>query len=104
VEVGTVENFAPSYACSRSARSGAFLGACSTGVTGTWTAYGLGLGHSGVVLAPVSTQVQGTAVSIAALRDKATAQAMARTTALLPISDVVVFDGFAGIRSWSPPV
>lgn len=23
---------------------------------------------------------------------------------LLPISDVVVFDGLAGIRSWSPPV
>jgi hypothetical protein len=24
--------------------------------------------------------------------------------ALLPISDLVVFDGLAGIRSWSPPV
>lgn len=27
-----------------------------------------------------------------------------KATALLPISDVVVFDGAAGIRSWSPPV
>ena len=25
-------------------------------------------------------------------------------SALLPISDVVVFDGVAGIRAWSPPV
>jgi hypothetical protein len=25
-------------------------------------------------------------------------------SALLPISDVVVFDGVAGFRSWSPPV
>ena len=27
-----------------------------------------------------------------------------KATALLPISDVVVFDGAAGLRSWRPPV
>ena len=40
------------------------------------------------------------------MRDK-TAIAQARTSALLPISDVAVATGFvgnAGIRSWSPPV
>jgi hypothetical protein len=93
VEVGTVENIA--YTCSPFALSGAFSGAHSI-VAGPWTAY-----------------AQGTGLSIA-MRDKAivsTTQvvvlASARTTALLPISDVVAVkadNGFAGIRSWSPPV
>jgi len=50
-------------------------------LAGTWTAYDLGRSRTSV--APM-TAVKG--------------------SALLPISDVVVFDGVAGIRSWSPPV
>ena len=81
------------YTCSPFALSGAFSGAHSI-VAGPWTAY-----------------AQGTGLSIA-MRDKAIVTstqvlASARTTALLPISDVVavkVDNGFAGIRSWSPPV
>lgn len=68
------------------------------GLTGTWTAYGV----EGVrVTAPLAAAVQGTGVSIA-MRNRTAVTAKA--TALLPISDVVVFDGLAGIRSWSPPV
>jgi hypothetical protein len=37
------------------------------------------------------------------MREK-TVITQASTSALLPISDVVVFDGLAGSRSWSPPV
>jgi hypothetical protein len=56
----------------------------------------------GALLAGTWTSGQGTSVSVAArMRTVApTTQAIA----LLPISDVVVFDGFAGSRSWSPPV
>jgi hypothetical protein len=46
-------------------------------------------------VAPVYQAIKGTTVSAIAAR---------KASALLPISDVVVFDGFAGIRSWSPPV
>jgi hypothetical protein len=52
------------------------------------------------VTAPFAAAVQGTGLPIA-MRDRTAATSK---TALLPISDVVVFDGFAGIRSWSPPV
>jgi hypothetical protein len=103
VEVDTVEIFETSYACSPTTLSGSFTGARSTG---TWTA--IGLGHEGGtrVLAPVFRVVQGTGLSIAE-RDrtatpKTTGQVMA--TALLPISVAVDNDGYAGIRSWSPPV
>lgn len=41
--------------------------------------------------------IKGTTVS-------AIAPTTSKANALLPISDVVVFDGLAGIRSWSPPV
>ena len=54
---------------------------------------GLGAVHA----TPVYVAVKGTTVS-------AIATSARKATALLPISDVVVFDGFAGIRSWSPPV
>ena len=47
--------------------------------------------------APVYVAAKGTTVS-------ATATTSTKANALLPISDVVVFDGLAGIRSWSPPV
>ena len=47
--------------------------------------------------APVYVAAKGTTVS-------ATATTSSKANALLPISDVVVFDGLAGIRSWSPPV
>jgi hypothetical protein len=46
---------------------------------------------------PGYVAVQGTGVS-------AVAPIAAQATALLPISDVVVFDGAAGIRTWDPPV
>ncbi len=48
--------------------------------------------------APHGVALQGTGLSAAA---STTAY---KATALLPISDVVVFDGFAGCRFWSPPV
>ena len=70
--------------CSPFALSGAFSGAHSI-VAGPRTAYAKGTGLS------------------TAMREK-TVITQARTSALLPISDVVVFDGLAGIRSWSPPV
>ena len=54
---------------------------------------GLGAAHA----APVSVAFKGTTVS-------AIATTTSKANALLPISDVVVFDGLAGIRSWSPPV
>jgi hypothetical protein len=41
--------------------------------------------------------IKGTTVS-------AIAPTTSKANALLPISDAVVFDGLAGIRSWSPPV
>ena len=55
---------------------------------------------SGLVVCttPRDAQPQGTRVSAAAPTTSY------KATALLPISDVVVFDGFAGCRSWSPPV
>jgi hypothetical protein len=52
------------------------------------------------VTAPLAAAVEGTSVSIA-MRDRT---AVPTATALLPISDVVVFSGFAGSRTWSPPV
>jgi hypothetical protein len=96
MEVSTVENIKPTYVCSPSVLFA---------VTGT--AYGHGRTSGVINLAPFSLTTQGTGVSIAAMRDKAAAPATARTTALLPISDVVDTKGFvglAGIRSWSPPV
>ena len=75
----------------------------------TWTAYGL---EAARVTAPASAAVQGTSVSVASLAMRETAPATApiaqsKATALLPISDVAVVNGFgglAGIRTWSPPV
>jgi hypothetical protein len=55
-------------------------------------------GLGAVKTAPHGVALQGTGLSAAA---SATAY---KATALLPISDVVVFDGFAGCRFWSPPV
>jgi len=94
VEVGTVENI-ETYTCSPFALSGAFSGAHSI-VAGPWTAYAQGTG--------LSTAMREKAIVSAT---QAVVLASARTTALLPISDVVVTTGFvgnAGIRSWSPPV
>jgi hypothetical protein len=59
----------------------------------TSTARGFGAAHT----APVYVAVKGTTVP-------AIATTSSKANALLPISDVVVFDGLAGIRSWSPPV
>lgn len=51
-----------------------------------------------------AVMVMGTTVPAAALRDRSAVRSQ-KSTALLPISDVVVFTGDApGIRSWSPPV
>jgi hypothetical protein len=66
-------------------------------LAGTWTGNDV---RVAVVTAPYAAPVQGTGVSIA-MRNRT---AVAAKTALLPIGDVVVFDGLAGIRSWSPPV
>jgi hypothetical protein len=88
VEVGTVENIETYDTCSPFALSGAFSGAHVI-VAGPWKAY-----------------TQGTGLSIA-MRDRTAIPASTRTTALLPISDVVAVkgdNGVAGIRSWSPPV
>jgi hypothetical protein len=73
------------------------------------TAYGR---EAARVTAPVSAAFQGTSVSIATLSMRETTPvtalvAQAKATALLPISDVAVVNGFgglAGIRNWSPPV
>jgi hypothetical protein len=56
----------------------------------------------GALLAGTWTSGQGTGVSVAARMR--TVAPTTQATALLPISDVVVFDGLAGSRSWSPPV
>ena len=64
------------------------------------------------VTAPASAAIQGTSVSIATLAVRETTPgtaliAQSKATALLPISDVAVVNGFgglAGIRTWSPPV
>ena len=75
----------------------------------TRAAYGL---ETTRVTAPVPAAIQGTSVSIAARSMHATTPgtaliAQSKATALLPISDVAVVNGFgglAGIRTWSPPV
>jgi hypothetical protein len=75
----------------------------------SWTAYGL---EASRVLAPASAAIQGTTVSIAVRETTQVAARIAqpKATALLPISDVAVVNGFgglAGIRTshnWSPPV
>lgn len=59
------------------------------------------------VVAPLTFGYEGTAVPVAHRDRTAAGTSMATKTAisLLPIDDVVVvFDGLAGIRSWSPPV
>ena len=98
-----MEIFETSYACSPSARSGALAGNRFAAAPSTWTT----LGHEGGVrvLAPVFASVQGTSVSIA-MRDRITnrTRTAVKATALLPISVAVDTDGYAGIRSWSPPV
>jgi hypothetical protein len=94
VEVSTVENITEKYACSPSPLFGALTGAHGVVTGGTR------------VVAPVRTTVQGTTASIA-MRTRTTAASTpaAQAIALLPISDVVVFDkDIAGIRTWSPPV
>jgi hypothetical protein len=65
--------------------------------TGTWLPTGAPVTR---VTAPLAAAVDGTGMPISMRYRTATA----KTNAQLPISDVVVFDGFAGIRSWSPPV
>ena len=97
-----MENIRSSFACSPAVLSGAVFGAhLSTRTSGTWAASDLGLGTTGgLLVAPVMAD-QGTRVS-SAMRNRTAAPT--KVTALLPISDVVVYDGFAGIRTWSPPV
>ena len=97
-----MENIETSYACSPFALPGALVGIRFAGAPSTWTAFG----HEGGVrvLAPVFRTVQGTTLPIA-MRDRtAVSQAAVKATALLPISVAVDTDGYAGIRSWSPPV
>ena len=61
------------------------------------------------VTAPASAAIQGTSVSTAMRQTTPVTDqiAQSKATALLPISDVAVVNGFgglAGIRTWSPPV
>jgi hypothetical protein len=97
VEVSTVENITEKYACSPSPLFGALAGAHGVVTGGTR------------VVAPVQTTVQGTTASIAmrtrTISGSAASTQARKANALLPISDVVVFDkDIAGIRTWSPPV
>jgi hypothetical protein len=55
-------------------------------------------GLGAIATTPHGAALQGTSLSAAA---SITAY---KANALLPISDVVVSDGFAGCRFWSPPV
>lgn len=50
-----------------------------------------------------AVMVKGTTVPAAALRDRSAVRSE-KSTALLPISDVVFTGDVPGIRSWSPPV
>lgn len=80
-------------AVASSQKSGQIRGTSQVEFMRTSETRGLGAVHA----APVYVAVKGTTVpTIATTSSKA--------NALLPISDVVVFDGLAGIRSWSPPV
>jgi hypothetical protein len=79
-------------AVASSQESGRIRGIAQGELMRTSETSGLGAVHA----APVYVAVKGTTVSAAATTRKA--------NVLLPFSDVVVFDGLAGIRSWSPPV
>ena len=75
-------------------------------ITKTWTTSPCALLVVDHGTAPTGSYGQGTGVP-ASMRSRTvapSAPAIAQATALLPISDVVVFDALAGIRSWSPPV
>jgi hypothetical protein len=99
--VTTVEtNTYPSMTCiarlravASSQESGQIRGTSQVELMRTSETSGLGAVHA----APVYVAIKGTTVS-------AIATTSSKANALLPISDVVVFDGLAGIRSWSPPV
>ena len=80
-------------AAASSQNSGHISGANPVELMRTSASRGLGAAHT----ASVYVAVKGTTVS-------AIATTTSKANALLPISDVVVFDGLAGIRSWSPPV
>lgn len=80
-------------AVASSQKSGQIRGTSQVEFMRTSETSGLGAVHA----APVYVAVKGTTVSTIATTSS-------KANALLPISDVVVFDGLAGIRSWSPPV
>jgi hypothetical protein len=80
-------------AAASSQESGYNWGANPVELMRTSTPSGFRAAHA----APVYVTVKGTTVS-------AIATSTSKANALLPISDLVVFDGLAGIRSWSPPV
>jgi hypothetical protein len=80
-------------AVASSQESGQIWGIAQLELMRTSETSGLGAVH----VTPAYVAVKGTTVPAAAT-------ATSKANALLPISDVVVFDGLAGIRSWSPPV
>ena len=80
-------------AVASSQKSGQIRGLAQDELMRTSETSGLGAVHA----APVYVAIKGTTVS-------AIATTARKANALLPISDVVVFDGLVGIRSWSPPV
>ena len=80
-------------AVASSQESGQIRGIAQGELMRTSETSGLGAVHP----APVYVEVKGTTVSAAATTTRT-------ANVLLPSSDVVVFDGLAGSRSWSPPV
>jgi hypothetical protein len=77
-------------AVASSQKSGQIRGLAQDELMRTLETSGLGVSHASGYVA-----IKGTSVSAIAAR---------KATALLPISDAVVFDGLAGIRTWDPPV
>lgn len=80
-------------AVTSSQKSGQIRGTAQVELMRTSETSGLGAVHA----APVYVAAKGTTVPTIATT-------ISKANVLLPISDVVVFDGLAGIRSWSPPV
>ena len=76
-------------------------GAAPAAASAAYQGTGLPVAGSGWTVARTRKAVTPLATSV---RPISSLPGTASPTNLLPISDVVVFDGLAGIRAWSPPV
>ena len=74
-------------------------GAAPAAASAAYQGTGLPVAGSGWTVARTAVTPLATSV-----RPISSLPGTASPTYLLPISDVVVFDGLAGIRAWSPPV